>query len=62
MGLMQTLALYWQYPFVRSALAVGVLIALCASLLGCRWCCGGFPLSGTGCPTRRSGRWRWPRC
>ncbi len=34
MGLMQTLALYWQYPFVRSALAVGVLIALCASLLG----------------------------
>ena len=34
MGLMQTLALYWQYPFVRSALAVGGLIALCASLLG----------------------------
>ena len=34
MGLMQTLALYWQYPFVRSALTVGVLIALCASLLG----------------------------
>ena len=29
-----TLALYLQYPFVRYALAVGVLIALCASLLG----------------------------
>ncbi|MBQ9664648.1 MAG: metal ABC transporter permease [Oscillospiraceae bacterium] len=28
------LALYWQYPFVRYALAVGVLISLCSSLLG----------------------------
>lgn len=27
-------ALYWAYPFVRYALVVGVLIALCASLLG----------------------------
>ena len=34
MELIDTLVLYWQYPFVRSALAVGVLIALCASLLG----------------------------
>jgi zinc transport system permease protein len=28
------LALYFQYPFVRYALIVGVLIALCSSLLG----------------------------
>lgn len=28
------LALYWEYPFVRYALIVGVLIALCSSLLG----------------------------
>ena len=27
-------ALYWAYPFVRYALIVGVLIALCSSLLG----------------------------
>ena len=28
------LALYLQYPFVRYAIIVGVLIALCSSLLG----------------------------
>lgn len=31
---METLMLYLQYPFVRYALIVGVLIALCSSLLG----------------------------
>lgn len=30
----EKLILYWQYPFVRYALVVGVLIALCSSLLG----------------------------
>ena len=30
----ETLCMYFQYPFVRYALIVGVLIALCASLLG----------------------------
>lgn len=30
----EKLALYFQYPFVRYALIVGVLIALCSSLLG----------------------------
>lgn len=30
----EKLALYWAYPFVRYALIVGVLIALCSSLLG----------------------------
>ena len=32
--MMEKLALYWAYPFVRYALVVGVLIALCSSLLG----------------------------
>ena len=34
MAVLQKLANYWQYPFVRYALIVGVLIALCSSLLG----------------------------
>lgn len=35
MGLIiERLAQYWAYPFVRHALVVGVLVALCASLLG----------------------------
>ena len=32
--LMDKLALYFQYPFVRYAMIVGILIALCSSLLG----------------------------
>ncbi|MCL2166349.1 MAG: metal ABC transporter permease [Clostridiales bacterium] len=32
--ILDKLSLYWQYPFVRYALIVGVLIALCSSLLG----------------------------
>lgn len=34
MALFDKLAYYWAYPFVRYALVVGVLIALCSSLLG----------------------------
>lgn len=34
MNVWQELAMYLQYPFVRYALIVGVLIALCSSLLG----------------------------
>lgn len=34
MVLIEKLSLYLQYPFVRYALIVGVLIALCSSLLG----------------------------
>ena len=34
MEMMDKLALYFQYPFVRYALIAGVLIALCSSLLG----------------------------
>lgn len=32
--MIETLQFYWTYPFVRYALAVGVLIALCSSLFG----------------------------
>ena len=32
--MMAKLVMYFQYPFVRYALAVGTLIALCSSLLG----------------------------
>ena len=34
MGMFEKLIFYLQYPFVRNALIVGVLIALCSSLLG----------------------------
>ena len=33
-AILEKLALYWQYPFVRYALSVGMLISLCSSLLG----------------------------
>ena len=33
-AILEKLALYWAYPFVRYALVVGVLIELCSSLLG----------------------------
>lgn len=32
--MIETLQFYWSYPFVRYAVIVGVLIALCSSLLG----------------------------
>lgn len=32
--MLEMLELYWEFPFVRYALIVGVLIALCSSLLG----------------------------
>ena len=33
-AIIEKVAVYWSYPFVRYALVVGVLIALCSSLLG----------------------------
>ena len=33
-AIIEKIAFYWTYPFVRYALIVGVLIALCSSLLG----------------------------
>ena len=42
--MLDKLFLYFQYPFVVNALIVGVLIALCSSMLGVtlvlkRYCC-----------------------
>ncbi len=34
MNLLEQIAFYFQYPFVRYAMIVGVLVALCSSLLG----------------------------
>ena len=34
MEIFEKLAFYWQFPFFRNALIVGVVIALCSSLLG----------------------------
>ena len=33
-NIFETLAYYFTFPFVRYAMIVGVLVALCASLLG----------------------------
>ena len=33
-AILEKITFYWTYPFVRYALIVGVLIALCSSLLG----------------------------
>ncbi|HAM16305.1 MAG TPA: ABC transporter, partial [Eggerthellaceae bacterium] len=34
MGVIDQLAMYLSYPFVVNALVVGMLVALCSSLLG----------------------------
>ena len=34
MNIFTTLAMYFRYPFVQYAFIVGILIALCSSLLG----------------------------
>ena len=43
-----TLAAYFQYPFVRYALIVGVLISLCSSMLGVTLVLKRFSFIGTG--------------
>ncbi len=48
MDLFQKLDMYFQYPFVRHALIVGVLISLCASLLGVSLVLKRFSLIGEG--------------
>ena len=50
-AIFEKLAFYWTYPFVRYALIVGVLIALCSSLLGV-----------TLVLTWRAARWLSPLC
>jgi len=44
----ETLVLYFQFPFVRYALIVGVLIALCSSLLGVTLVLKRFSFIGAG--------------
>ena len=56
----EKLALYWAYPFARYALIVGVLIALCSSLLGVTLVLKRFSFIGDGFLTSRSARWRSP--
>ena len=53
---------YLAFPFVQYALIVGVLIALCSSLLGVTLVLKRFSFIGTGFPTWRSGRWPSPGC
>lgn len=48
MNLLDTFIMYFQYPFVRRALIVGILIALCASLLGVTLVLKRFSLIGDG--------------
>ena len=43
-----TILMYFQFPFVRYAMIVGVLIALCSSLLGVTLVLRRFSLIGTG--------------
>ena len=44
----ETIVMYFQFPFVRYAMIVGVLIALCSSLLGVTLVLRRFSLIGTG--------------
>lgn len=46
--IIETIVYYFQYPFVRYALIVGVLIALCSSLLGVTLVLKRFSLIGDG--------------
>lgn len=46
--MLEKLTLYWGFPFVRYALVVGVLIALCSSLLGVTLVLKRFSLIGDG--------------
>lgn len=47
-AVLEKLTLYWAYPFVRYALIVGVLIALCSSLLGATLVLKRFSFIGDG--------------
>lgn len=48
MGVMESIIMYMEYPFVRYALVVGVLVALCSSLLGVVLVLKRFSLIGDG--------------
>ena len=59
--LFTTLAFYLQRSFVVNALIVGVLIALCSSLLGVTLVLKRYSFIGDGLSMSRSARWRSPR-
>lgn len=48
--MIEKLLYYWEFPFVKYALVVGVLIALCSSLLGVTLVLKRFSFIGTGFP------------
>ena len=57
---MDKLILYFQYPFVRYAMIVGVLIAMCSSLLVCvTLVLKRFSFIGDGLSHVALERWRW---
>ena len=62
MNVLEKLIFYWNYPFVRYALIVGVLIALCSSLLGVTLVLKRFPLSEMAFLMWRSAAWPLRPC
>ena len=56
-----TLQYYFSYPFVQYALIVGVLIALCSSLLGVTLVLKRFSFIGDGLSHVAFGAWLWRR-
>lgn len=56
--LIEKLALYFEYPFVRYALIVGILIALCSSLLGVTLVLKRFSFIGDGLSMLPLGVWQ----
>ena len=61
-AILEKLTLYWTYPFVRYALVVGVLIALCSSLLGVTLMLKRFSFIGDGLSLVALAQWRLPPC
>ena len=60
-AILEKLTLYWTYPFVRYALVVGVLIALCSSLLGVTLVLKRFSFIGDGLSHVALVQWRLRR-
>ena len=60
--LMEKVTLYLSYPFVQYALIVGVLVALCSSLLGVTLVLKRFSLSATDFRTLLSAQWQLQQC
>ena len=62
MAIFEKIAFYWTYPFVRYALIVGVLIALCSSLLGVTLVLKRFSFIGDGLSHVAFGAMALPLC